>query len=88
MKETASYEEFERLFDQGDADVLSMCDVSAARPAAEAFGATRKVTSTMPAWVVEEAERTAEYMAVPRSAVINMWLVDKAREARRERAAV
>ena len=36
--------------------------------------------------VVDEAERTAEYMAVPRSAVINMWLVDKAREARRERA--
>ena len=40
----------------------------------------------MPAWVVEEAERTAEYMAVPRSAAINMWFVDKAREARRERA--
>ena len=86
MRRDVSFDEFERMFDEGDADVLSLLDASAARPASEAFAATRKVTSTMPAWVVDEAERTAEYMAVPRSAVINMWLVDKAREARRERA--
>lgn len=86
MGRDAGFDEFEGMFDGGEADVLSLLDASAARPASEAFAATSKATSAMPARVVEEAERMAGYMAVPRGAVINMRLVDEAREARRERA--
>jgi hypothetical protein len=46
----------------------------------------RKVNGSIPEWVIEEMEREAKHLAVSRSAVMNMWLAEKAKESRRERA--
>lgn len=57
MGKAVGFDEFEGMFDEGDVDVLSLLDASAARPASEAFAAACKATRTMPARAVDEAER-------------------------------
>lgn len=80
-------EQFDAIFDEGEEDVLQYADVSTVRSARDEVDAVRKVNCTLPAWIVEEAEQAARHLAVSRSAVINLWLADKAEETRQARLA-
>ena len=80
-------EEFDRVFDEGDEDVLGYAVLSTVRPARDASEEVRKVNCSLPAWVVDEAEREARRLAVTRSAVINLWLADAAESCRTKRLA-
>lgn len=82
-----SAEEFDRIFDAGQEDVLAYADLSTARRVRDEAEGVRKVNCTLPGWVVEEAELEARHLAVSRSAVLNMWPADKAEQSRARRAA-
>lgn len=85
--ETMSAEEFDRVFDEGEQDVLQYVDLSTVRKVAVEEDAVRKVNCSLPAWIVEAAEEEARHLAISRSAVINLWLAEKAQEHRQARAA-
>lgn len=89
MSETElnSAEEFDEAFDGGEQDVLEYADLSTVRKVNDESESVRKVNCNLPAWVVEEAEREAKHLAVSRSAVLNMWLAEKAEESSAARAA-
>jgi len=81
-----SAEEIDCMFDEGE-DVTPYLRIDTIRfPDKEE--AIRKVNSSIPEWVVLEMEREAKHLAVSRSAIMNMWLADKAKERRKERASV
>ena len=76
-------EEIDRLFDEGEDMTPFMRSETVCFPGRE--DAVRKINGSIPEWVVEEMEREAKHLAVSRSAVMNMWLADKAKESKRER---
>jgi hypothetical protein len=72
------------MFDEGE-DMTAYIRAGTARfPGKE--DSVRKINGSIPEWVVEEMEYEAKHLAVSRSAIMNMWLADKAKESRRERA--
>ena len=88
---TLSAEEIDRLADEGEVDMTRFFKAGTDRMPnldAEPKDAMRKVTHNIPEWVVSEAELEARHLAVSRSAVFNVWLAEKAKESRRERAAM
>ena len=84
---TMSAEEFDCIFDEGEQDVLQYADLSTVRKIGADEDAVRKVNCSLPAWIVEAAEEEARHLAISRSAVINIWLAEKAQEHRQARAA-
>ena len=80
---TITAEEIDRIFDEGE-DITSFIKTDTIRfPGRE--DAVRKINGSIPEWVVEEMEREAKHLAVSRSAIMNMWLADKAKESKRVR---
>ena len=76
-------EDIDRIFDEGE-DMTPFMRADTVRfPSLE--DTIRKINGSIPEWVVEEMEREAKHLAVSRSAVMNMWLADKAKESKRER---
>ena len=82
-------EEFDKYFDDGGDITDFIVPGSIRQPNKEQASAVRKATYSFPSWVVDEAEREAKRVAISRSAVINMWVAEKAEEqiARRQRTA-
>ena len=88
-KETLTAEEIDALVDAGEVDMTEFIVPGSIRqPNKERASAVRKATYSFPGWVVDEAEREAKRVAISRSAVINMWVAEKAEEqiARRRQA--
>ena len=82
----ATAEEIDRIFDEGE-DMTPYIRASSIRfPGNE--DVVRKINGSIPEWVVEEMEREAKHLAVSRSAIMNMWLADKAKESRQQRVTV
>ena len=81
-------EEFDKYFDDGGDITEFIVPGSIRQPNKERAFAVRKATYSFPGWVVDEAEREAKRVAISRSAVINMWVAEKAEEqiARRRQA--
>ena len=80
---TITAEEIDRIFDEGEDMTPYLRPETIRFPGKE--DAVRKINGSIPEWVVEEMEREAKHLAVSRSAVMNMWLADKAKESKRER---
>lgn len=73
MKNTISAEELERIFDEGQEDILQYCDLSTAqRP-----GLNKRVNVDFPHWMVEALDKQARHLGVPRQALIKMWIAEK-----------
>ncbi len=88
-KEMLTAEEIDALVDAGEVDMTEFIVPGSIRqPNREQAFAVRKATYSFPEWVVDEAEREAKRVAVSRSAIINMWVAEKAEEqiARRSQA--
>lgn len=58
-----STEEFDRIFDEGEEDVLQYCDLDKAVVSDPAFE-TRRVNVDFPAWVVEALDREARRIGI------------------------
>lgn len=80
----ATAEELDQMFDEGE-DMTPLMKPDTVRfPGQE--DAVRKVNGTIPEWIIDEMEYEAKHLAVSRSAIMNMWLAEKAKENKRERA--
>jgi hypothetical protein len=66
--------ELDKLFDDGDVDILQHFDLSKAeRPNLK----NRRVNVDFPAWMVERLDRESNRIGVTRQSLIKAWLADK-----------
>jgi hypothetical protein len=71
---TISAEEFDRIFDEGEEDILQYCDLdSIRRPGLE----QEKVSVSLPKWMVSSLDEEAARIGVTRQAVIKLWIDEK-----------
>ena len=78
-KKKISAEEFDRIFDEGEEDVLQYCDLSTARrPNLE----QRPLSVQFPTWMIQELEREADRLGINRQAVIKT-IIDEGLQRRR-----
>ena len=74
-------DQLEEMFDNGD-DILSYVDLG--NPVVEHHPPLEKrITLTMPAWMVTELDKEAAKLAISRNAVVNTWIADRLRTMRR-----
>lgn len=74
-------DQLEKMFDNGD-DILDYVDMS--NPVVEHHPPLEKrITLTMPAWMVGELDEEAADLAISRNAVVNTWIADRLRTMRR-----
>jgi hypothetical protein len=67
-------DQLEEMFDNGD-DILDYVDMS--NPVVEHHPPLEKrITLTMPAWMVGELDEEAADLAISRNAVVNTWIAD------------
>lgn len=65
------------MFDNGE-DILSYVDLG--NPVVEHHPPLEKrITLTMPAWMVSELDEEAAELAISRNAVVNTWIADQLR---------
>ncbi|MDR1354966.1 MAG: hypothetical protein LBJ43_01645 [Propionibacteriaceae bacterium] len=71
---TISAEEFDRIFDEGEEDILQYCDLDSIRcPGLE----QEKVSVSLPQWMVSSLDEEAARIGVTRQAVIKLWIDEK-----------
>jgi len=69
-----SAEEFDKLFDDGEEDIVQYLDLSKARrPALE----PKRVNVDFPTWVVDGLDREARRLGVTRQALIKLWIAER-----------
>ena len=74
-------DQLEEMFDNGE-DILSHVDLG--NPVVEHHPPLEKrITLTMPAWMVNELDEEAADLAISRNAVVNTWIADRLRTMRR-----
>lgn len=73
MGKKISAEEFDRIFDEGG-DIMPYLDMDSA--VVTDPKATKRVVVDFPAWMVNDLDKEAERLAVPRQSVIKM-LIDQ-----------
>ena len=74
-------DQLEKMFDNGD-DILDYVDLD--NPVVEHHPPLEKrITLTMPAWMVSELDEEATDLAISRNAVVNTWIADRLRTMRR-----
>jgi hypothetical protein len=77
-------EEFDRIFDEGEEDILRYVDLSSVRrPNRD----TKRVNVDLVLWMVEALDNEAKRLGVTRQSVIKMWLSEKIEENWRRLAA-
>ncbi|WP_321971740.1 type II toxin-antitoxin system BrnA family antitoxin [Paratractidigestivibacter sp.] len=81
-KKQISFEEFERIFDEGEEDIIDYLDLDTT--VVESGRKTRKrpkrVNVDFPQWMIEELDRAAERLAINRQAVIKTWIADRIKQ--------
>ena len=71
---TISSEDFDKLFDEDEEDIMEHLDVSSAhRPARE----VRRVNVDLPIWMIESLDTEATRVGVTRQSIIKMWLAEQ-----------
>ncbi len=85
MGDKITAEEFDRIFDEGEEDVVGYLKLDTLhRPGLDE---ARRVNISMPAWLIDVLDREARHLAVNRQAIINTWLAEKAEEVIARRVA-
>ncbi|KAB5608139.1 type II toxin-antitoxin system BrnA family antitoxin [Bifidobacterium jacchi] len=70
-------DQLEEMFDNGE-DILNYVDLE--HPMVEHHPPLEKrITLTMPAWMVSELDDEAAELAISRNAVVNTWIADRLR---------
>jgi hypothetical protein len=71
-----SAEEFDRIFDEGEEDVLQYFDEDSwTRPDME----QEKIAISLPKWMISSLDKEANRIGVNRQAIIKLWLDEKVR---------
>ena len=70
-------EEFDKKFDEGE-DVSQYLDISRARrPVQE----QRRVNVDFPLWMIQQLDKEAKRLGVPRQSVIKIWVAERLKQA-------
>ena len=70
-------EEFDKKFDEGE-DVSQYLDISRARrPVQE----QRRVNVDFPLWMIQQLDKEAKRLGVPRQSVIKIWVAERLKKA-------
>ena len=70
-------EEFDRLFDEGEEDIIHLLDLSTARrPGLE----QKRVNVDFPLWMVNGLDSEARRVGVTRQSIIKMWIAERLAE--------
>ncbi|OZG69673.1 type II toxin-antitoxin system BrnA family antitoxin [Bifidobacterium eulemuris] len=78
---TISGEELDRKLDDGE-DILDYLDLE--HPIVKHHPPLQKrVTLTMPAWMIEGLDAEADDLAISRNAVVNTWIAERLRATQR-----
>ncbi|MEG2201845.1 MAG: CopG family transcriptional regulator [Raoultibacter sp.] len=71
-----STEAFDRIFDEGEKDIIDYLDLEKAVVTSPNRG-IRKVNVDMPDWMVDALDDAAGHLAINRQALIKIWLADR-----------
>jgi hypothetical protein len=70
-------EEFDKMFDEGG-DVTEHLDLSkACRPNQE----QKRVNVDFPLWMIQQLDKEAKRLGVPRQSIIKIWLAERLKQA-------
>lgn len=76
-KNSITAEKLDRIFDEGEEDVLQYFDLSkATKPRLE----PKRVSVDFPVWMVEELDQAARELGVTRQSVIKVYISEKLKE--------
>lgn len=71
---TMNAEELDKIFDQGEEDILPYLDLAkAVRPGRLA----KRVNVDFPAWMVAKLDFEANRLGVPRQSLIKVWIAER-----------
>lgn len=76
MPKPISAKEFDRVFDEGEEDIMQYLDLSSARRVNDA-SAQRQINVSMTPAMLAALDAEAERVGVNRQAVIKMWLQER-----------
>lgn len=76
-------EEFDKKFDDNDAELLDQLDLSTAKRSNQA---QRRVNVDFPTWMIESLDREASRLGVTRQSIIKVWLAERLDEAAADKA--
>tara|TARA_B100001093_G_C26756901_1_gene983867 strand:- start:897 stop:1130 length:234 start_codon:yes stop_codon:yes gene_type:complete len=69
--------EFDKLFDDGEEDIIEHLDLSTAkRPRLE----QKRVNVDFPVWVIDSLDREAVKLGVPRQSLIKVWIAERLKQ--------
>jgi len=67
-------EEFDRIFDEGEEDIIEYLDISSAtRPNQQ----IKRVNVDFPVWMVNQLDAEARRLGVTRQSIIKDWIADR-----------
>ena len=86
MAKRISAEEFDRIFDEGNEDIVDYLDLDKAVVSYPDLDTDlRRVNVDFPEWMIDELDREAKRIGINRQAVIKTWIaerIDRMRVAR------
>ncbi len=75
-------EELDRIFDEGQEDILPYLDLAkAVRPGHDA----KRVNVDFPDWMVTRLDFEADRVGIPRQSLIKVWIAERLSQAAREK---
>jgi len=67
-------EEFDRIFDEGEEDIIEFLDLSSAtRPNQQ----MKRVNVDFPVWMVNQMDAEAKRLGVTRQSIIKFWIAER-----------
>lgn len=66
--------EFEKKFDDGEEDILSLLDIPAAK---RLNNEQKRVNVDFPVWMIDSLDKEARRIGVTRQSIIKLWLAEK-----------
>jgi len=74
MAKKIKAEDFDRIFDENNEDIIDYLDLTTAR---RPNRQVRKVNVDLPEWMIVSLDEEAERLAINRQAVIKTWLAER-----------
>lgn len=83
MSKQISSEEFDRIFDEGEEDILQYLDLENA-VLMQGDTVVKRVNVDFPQWMVDELDKEADRLSINRQAVIKTWIAGVIDQRRRD----
>ena len=78
-------EEFDKIFDDNEKDIVEYLDLSTAR---RVNLEPKRINIDFPTWMVKKLDEEAQHIGVSRQAIIKTWLADKLMQLEQQKVAV